>query len=248
MAGLLTLAGYLQRVKQRKRLALYGPPGTRRAVEALLSVSPDLEQFFVVEEVGHDECFFSQRGKHVEAAEIEASPDAQSYAYRFFEDPLPGRVDAQLATARGIQGVDFRRLQAGERVRGVRPEDVIGPPRPCRSVVVSGRSRPCTALTTVLEGVDVAVIPAPFLDERLPSAERTFTLTGWEAASVATNADVKLLLLVQLSGTSAPMAQLGEARQFHRNVFVPWDGDRVGVPIPENGRPRVQRWRERRPS
>ena len=248
VAGLLTLAGYLQRVKQRKQLAVYGPPGTERAVEALVSLSPDLEQFFTVQEVGDGDCFFSAHGKHIEAAELEASSDARSYAYRFFEDPLPGRVDAQKAAARGIQGADFARLQAGEKVRGVRPEDVVGPMRPGRSAAVCGRSRPCPALTTVLENVDVGVIPAPFMDERLESAQRTFTLTGWEAASAASKAEVKLLLLVQLSGASAPMAQLGEARRFHRNVFLPWDGDGAGVPMPDKGDPRVERWRDRRPA
>ena len=50
----------------------------------------------------------------------------------------------ELAQSLGVPfGPDFGRLQRGETVNGVAPEQVIGPARPGRKVVFSGDTRPC---------------------------------------------------------------------------------------------------------
>src|SRR4029077_14297455 len=54
----------------------------------------------------------------------------RAYGYAFAEDDRPGRFDAETPTALGVTpGPDFGRLQAGETVGGVLPEQVLGAPR-----------------------------------------------------------------------------------------------------------------------
>ena len=47
-----------------------------------------------------------------------------------YEDMRPGEFDPEAATALGVvPGPEFGRLQHGETIRGVRPEQVLGPNR-----------------------------------------------------------------------------------------------------------------------
>jgi len=48
-----------------------------------------------------------------------------AFGYALIEDARPGRFDAELAASLGVTpGPDFGRLQRGETINGVRPEQV----------------------------------------------------------------------------------------------------------------------------
>ena len=51
-----------------------------------------------------------------------------------------------------VEGPEFGRVQRGETVRGVTPEQVLGPPRPGRKLVFSGDTTPCEALRVAAHG------------------------------------------------------------------------------------------------
>src|SRR5947199_258691 len=71
----------------------------------------------------------------------------EAFGYAVVEATRPGRFDAARARELGVaEGPDFGRLQRGEEVGDVRPEDVVGPPRPGRKVVLSGDTAPCETL------------------------------------------------------------------------------------------------------
>ena len=62
---------------------------------------------------------------------VPGRPPRRAYGYAFAEDDRPGRFDAETAERLGVTpGPDFGRLQAGETVNGVAPEQVLGEPRP----------------------------------------------------------------------------------------------------------------------
>ena len=70
--------------------------------------------------------------------------------YALVEDERPGRFDEARARELGVApGPDFGRLQAGEAVAGangeVRPDEVLGDPRPGRKIVLVGDTVPCQA-------------------------------------------------------------------------------------------------------
>ena len=64
--------------------------------------------------------------------------------YAIVEDERLGRLDAAKAIELGVaDGPDLGRLTRGETVNGVRPEDVVGPTRAGRKIVISGDTAPC---------------------------------------------------------------------------------------------------------
>ena len=52
-------------------------------------------------------------------------------------------------------GPEFGRVQRGETVRGVSPEQVMGPSRPGRKLVLSGDTRPCDAIRIAAHRADL---------------------------------------------------------------------------------------------
>ena len=83
----------------------------------------------------------------------------------------PGRFDVEGADALGVpDGPDRGALQRGEQVklpdgRTVAPEDVLGPPRPGRKLVITGDTAPTEGIVEAAWGADVLVTEATFSDE-----------------------------------------------------------------------------------
>src|SRR5206468_3161286 len=78
------------------------------------------------------------------------------FGYALIEDTRPGEFDVAAAQALGVApGPDFGRLQRGELVGAVRPEQVMGPSREGRKVVFSGDTAPTEALAVAAHQADV---------------------------------------------------------------------------------------------
>src|SRR5215210_351653 len=118
---------------------LYAPPGLLALIEAMRPVIGRTGYpLRLVELEPHEEVRFG--GYLIAAFPVEHRVTA--YGYAFVEDDRPGRFDAAAARALGVPEVPaFGRLQRGETVHGVRPEQVMGPIRPGRRVVISGDTR-----------------------------------------------------------------------------------------------------------
>jgi ribonuclease Z len=162
----------------------------------------------------------------------------EAYGYAFVEDDRPGRFDADAARALGVaEGPDFGRLQRGETVGGVRPEQVVGEDRPGRKIVYSGDTAPCQAVEVLAEGADVLVHEATFLSDERVRAKETGHSTAAQAAELARDAGVRLLALTHLSTRYFPREIRDEARATFANTVVPRDFDAIEVPFPERGEP-----------
>jgi ribonuclease Z len=135
------------------------------------------------------------------------------------------------------EGPDFGRLQRGEEVAGVRPEQVVGPPRPGRRIVISGDTRPCQTTEVYAHGADVLVHEATFLEVERARARETAHSTAAQAAELARDAGVRLLALTHLSTRYFPRDVRDEARATFPNTIVPRDFDAIDVPFPERGEP-----------
>jgi ribonuclease Z len=164
----------------------------------------------------------------------------EAYGYAFAEDERPGRFDVEAARRLGVaEGPDFGRLQQGETVDGVRPEEVVGEPRPGRRIVLSGDTAPCQAVEVFAHGADVLVHEATFLEDERARARETGHSTARQAAEVARQAGVKLLALTHLSTRYFPRDVRDEARAVFADTVVPRDFDVIEVPFPERGEPRL---------
>jgi ribonuclease Z len=161
-----------------------------------------------------------------------------AYGYAFVEDDRPGRFDAEEARRLGVApGPDFGRLQRGETVGGVRPEQVMGAPRAGRRIVMSGDTAPCQAVEVFAHRADVLVHEATFMQDERARARETGHSTAAQAAELARDAQVCLLALTHLSTRYFPREVRDEARAVFANTVVPRDFDAIAVPFPERGEP-----------
>ena len=139
----LGLPGLLQTFSLRDRerpLQVHGPPGLADLMRLMRRVHGRLSFPLEVIELEAGE---SVRRDTFEIQAVNVRHRVLAYGYVLAEDSRPGRFDAALAEALGVRpGPDFGRLQRGETVAGVHPEQVIGPEREGRKVVVSGDTAP----------------------------------------------------------------------------------------------------------
>ncbi len=230
---------------RERELVLYGPPGLRALIEAMRFVLGRTGYPLRIEELEpHEEVRFG--GYLVASFPVEHRGPA--YGYAFVEDDRPGRFDADAARSLGVaEGPDFGRLQRGEEVAGVKPEQVVGPERPGRRIVFSGDTRPCQTTEVYAHGADVLVHEATFCEDERARARETGHSTAAQAAEIARDAGVRLLALTHLSTRYFPRDVREEARAIFPETVVPRDFDAIEVPFPERGEPALVK-AEREPS
>jgi ribonuclease Z len=169
-----------------------------------------------------------------------------SLGYALVEDERPGHLDAARAEELGVApGPDFGRLQRGETVNGVAPEQVLGETRRGRKLVLTGDTAPCDMTRAAAFGADLLVHEATFMEEEAERAADTRHSTALQAAQVAAAAEVGLLALTHVSPRYAGGELRDEARTVFENTVVPRDFDRVELPFPERGQPEHVRGDER---
>jgi ribonuclease Z len=234
----LGLVGMLKTFDLRARerpLVVHGPPGLRRLFEMLRPVVGRLGYpLELVELARHDEVRF---GTYT-LTSFPVMHRVEAYGYAFVEDERPGRFDVDAARALGVaDGPDFGRLQRGEVVGGVRPEQVMGQARPGRRIVFSGDTAPCQAVEAFAHDADLLVHEATFLEDERDRARATSHSTARQAAEIARDASVRLLALTHLSTRYFPRDVREEARAVFAETVVPRDFDAIAVPFPERGEP-----------
>jgi ribonuclease Z len=223
---------------REKPLTIYGPPGLKRIFDALapivigrLGYPLHLHELERHEEVGFDEYVISP---------FPVEHRIPAYGYALIEDDRPGRFDPEAATRLGVTpGPDFGRLQRGEIVDGVAPEQVIGESRSGRRIVFSGDTAPCQATEALAEDADLLIHEATFTDAERARARDTGHSTARQAAELARDAGVRLLALTHLSTRFFPREIRDEAREVHAETVVPRDFDAIEVPFPERGAPKL---------
>jgi ribonuclease Z len=243
----LGLPGMLKSFALREReepLTVYGPAGLRRLMDDMRVVYGRLPYELTVLEL--DPAQTVPRDGYVIAAVPVRHKAPSAFGYALVEEPRPGHLDAALAEQLGVRpGPDFGRLQRGETVGGVRPEQVMGPAREGRKLVLSGDTEPCEALALAAHQADVLVHEATFAEEEAERARQTQHSTARQAAELARDAEVRLLALTHVSSRYAG----GELREQARAVFAateaPRDFDTIEIPFPERGGACLVRWSER---
>jgi ribonuclease Z len=243
----LGLPGMLKTFGMRGReapLTVYGPPGLRGLFEALRPVIGKTTFPLTLVEVEPNDAI-ERDGYSIAAFAVDHR--VRAYGYALIEDGRPGRFDDNRAIELGVKpGPDFGRLQRGEVVDGVRPEQVLGETRRGRKVVLTGDSAPSDMTRAVAHGADLLVHEATFTVEEEDRARETGHSTARAAAQLAADADVVLLALNHISPRYGGPELREEARAVFERTIVPHDFDRVDIPFPERGEPVHVRSREDR--
>jgi len=114
-----------------------------------------------------------------------------SLGWALIEATRAGRFDVERADALGVpNGPERGALQRGEAVtlsdgRSVAPDDVLGPSRPGRKIVMTGDTAPSEQIVEAAWGGDVLVTEATFSEEERERARETRHQTAAQAAELA---------------------------------------------------------------
>ena len=239
----LGLPGVIQTMSllgRTKKLQIYGPRGIREFMEAILNTIRFWLGFPLEIYEIHEEGLVCDEEEY-EVHAVWAEHTVPSLAYALIEKPRPGKFYPEKAIKLGVpKGPLWSRLQRGMNVelpdgRVIKPEDVLGPPRPGRKIVYSGDTRPSEKIVELSREADVLIHEATFDDGMMEKAADEGHSTAGEAAEVALAANVKLLVLTHISARyNNPRILLEQAKKIFPNVYIPSDLDLIEVPFPEN--------------
>ena len=243
----LGLPGLLQTFNLRDRdrpLAVHGPTGTAEMMRMIRRIHGKLGFDVAAVELEAGE---SVRRDTLEIHAINVRHRVLAYGYVLVEDARPGRFDAALAQSLGVApGPDFGRLARGETVGGVRPEQVIGPAREGRKLVVSGDTAPCETLAIAAHAADVLIHEATFADDERERARLTGHSTAAQAARIALDAQVRMLALTHISSRYGGRELRDEARAVFPATELPRDLDTIEIPLVDRGEPQLIRFGDQR--
>ncbi|HEU0303482.1 MAG TPA: ribonuclease Z [Gaiellaceae bacterium] len=241
----LGLPGMLKTFALRGRvlpMTIYGPPGLRDLFGSLRRIFGRLTYEYELVELGPGDAL-ARDGYELRTFAVAHGVSAVGYA--LVEQARPGRFDVAVANALGVPpGPERGALQAGEEVqlpggRVVRPDEVLGPPRAGRKLVLTGDTAPHPGVAEASAGADVLVHEATFLEEERERARDTAHSTALDAAGVALRAGVSLLALTHLSNRYSGHQAAEEARTVFPETVVPRDFDIIDLPFRERGAPRL---------
>jgi ribonuclease Z len=220
---------------RERPLRILGPRGLERLLEVLAPVIGRLPFELEVQEL--ESGAELQRDGYVLAA-FAVDHGVTALGYALVEHERPGRFDEDRARELGVApGPDFGRLQRGESVNGVDPEQVLGDARRGRKLVLTGDTAPCEMTRAVAFRADLLVHEATFAEEDTARARATGHSTARAAAELAAAAEVELLALTHVSARYPAGLLRDEARGAFERTVVPRDFDRIEIPLPERGRP-----------
>jgi ribonuclease Z len=178
-------------------------------------------------------------------AAFEVAHGVPAVGWSLIEATRPGRFDVEAADALGVPSGPARgALQRGEPVTlpdgsVVSADQVLGPPRPGRKIVITGDTAPSETIVEAAWGAEVLVTEATFSEEELERAQETMHQTAAQAAGIAQRANIGLLALTHLSNRYFGPEIAREAREIFPDTVVPKDFDVVEVPFAERGTPEL---------
>ena len=235
--GVIGLFRTLGLMDRKEGVILYGPKGAERVLGGALAVGIERTRFPVdIKEV--------QPGDSLDRADyrldiFDTDHRADTIGFALVEKDRLGRFDPDRARELGVpEGPLWGQIHKGQPVtlpdgRVVMPADLVGPPRPGRTVVYSGDTRPHRSVVAAARDADLLVHEATFGDDELARAVETGHSTAREAAEVAREAGARKLVLTHLSAryTREAPELLAEAQEVFPATVIARDGLTIDVPF-----------------
>jgi ribonuclease Z len=224
--------------RRTRELALVGPTGIREYLETLARLKILFINYPLAlteyDHLGQMTAVYESEPFVVRALPLDHR--VFTLGYRLDEKPRPGRFNLEKARVLGIpEGPLFGRLQAGNDVtlsdgRVIRSADVLGPPRPGKSVAYCTDTRPCNAAVELARGVDLLIHEATYLEELKDEAREYGHSTAAGAARVALEAGARRLLITHFSTRYPdPQPLLAEARAIFPETYLAQELSEVEV-------------------
>ena len=224
-------------------LRLWGPRGAQRMLKRALELGMDRIPFLVqISELAPDEPVLRTQYAIVPYA---AAHGSGALGFALVEEERRGRFNPDRARELGIpEGPLWGRIHRGEPVtlddgRVIEPTELVGSPRPGRTIVLTGDTRPCDETVRVASGADLLVHEATFGDEEAERAVETGHSTAREAADIARRANAARLVLTHFSARYSRDASelLREAREVFPETTIARDGMEIEIGFEETEEP-----------
>ena len=224
-------------------LTIYGPRGVNKFVDIVRELAKNNLKFSLHASELAPGSVVPFNGYHVEA--FDTDHGIVSLGYILTEDSRLGRFDRDHAIELGVPpGPLFGRLQRGEAVTLIRdgveheiqPAEVVGSPRPGRTVVYTGDTRPCYGewMKSAKEA-DLLIHDATFDDSEPGRAVEVFHSTAGEAGAVAEAINAQRLALVHISSRYTSMTtHIQDAKKSYTGEVIAPD-DRMTIELPFRG-------------
>ena len=232
---ILGLAGLIQSMGFRGRsedLDIYGPKGLNKLINAISNTGFFQINFQIItHEIG--EGIVLETDEYI-IKSIIAEHNIDNLAYSIYEKKKP-RFLREKAIELGVPvGPAFGKLHNGEEVeingKIIKPEQVLGEPRIGQKVTYSGDTRPCEKMIELAQGSDVLIHEATYEHEDQDKAIENCHSTSKEAAEIATEANVKLLVLTHISTRYTTDINIKEeAKEIFENTVVANDFTELNI-------------------
>lgn len=239
LPGLLQTWDFQERERQ---LTIYVPAGKRRTVRQLINVAENQPGYPIeITEVTAGDVVLDHDEYEIQAFAVDH--DTRSVGYALIEDERKGRFDREKAEMElGIPpGPKYSKLHDGEPVehngRTIHPDAVVGEPRPGRTVVYTGDTRPTDSTKAIANEAELLIHDGTFGDEHLDRAKQTAHSTARQAATVAKEANVDRLALTHISTRhAADVWKLEDqaSEVFGDDVIIAEDGMSLTIPYPDS--------------
>lgn len=221
----------LGKAERREPFHIWGYTGLKAIVEGLRVVAPVLPFPVVLHEFSGERVELSMIGLEITGFRLDHG--VPCYGWRL-ELPRQGAFQPQRAKALGVPVRDWKRLQAGETVNGVTPEQVMGPPRQGIRLLYATDTRPTPDIIRYGRGADLMILEGMYGDEtKRAQAEKNRHMLFAEAATLAREAGAKRLLLTHFSNCiDDPQAYLPLAQAIFPATEVAMDGQCLTIHYP----------------
>lgn len=204
------LPGFLSSLNLNQReepIDIYGPQGLKRFVDFVVGFPRRFSYGYEIRihelEPGFEGCVIDSEEFVVRSLPLDHR--LPTHGYRFEEKPRPGVFDAEKADELGIPfGPERGRLQRGEPLtlangRVVRPEDVIGPPRPGKAFAYVTDTAICLNAKRLAQDCDLLIHESTYGDEMLHLAFERKHTTMRQAATIARAARARRFVATHFS-------------------------------------------------
>ncbi|MGI6173522.1 MAG: ribonuclease Z [Christensenellales bacterium] len=222
--GLLQSMGAMER---REPLYITGPDDLERELEPLLRLAGALPYTVELVSVPKDGLRLPMWRREAALFAFPTRHRAPSQGY-VLTLSRAGAFLPEKARALGIHVRDWQKLQRGETVAGITPDQVMTPPRRGLKFVFSGDTAQCPSLIEAGKDADLMVLDATYaLDTQREQATLYGHMTFSQAASVARDAGCRQMWLTHFSQMQkAPEENAAYATQIFPNTRVGFDGMR----------------------
>lgn len=213
-----------------QKLSVYGPPGLKKFLDTSLGLSATRLSYPLKIYELEPEGVFQIDSWVIRINLMEHG--LPCYGYRLEEKDRPGRLDASRLERLNVPfGPIYGRLKRGETVvledgRILHGGDFVGPRGRGRHVVIMGDTRYSESSVHFSRGADVLVHEATFAKRLEERAFEFYHSTTLQAAQIAKEAEVKMLILTHFSSRYKPGAYgrlLEEAQGVFPNTYLAED-------------------------